>query len=231
MPDRTTLRLGSASAIVGALIALVTNLVHPRPADFNDPVAEELRLVAESDGWIAIHLGILLGTLLITAGLYVASRTLIDQGVEAWRRLAVGSLLVSTPVLFITLGIDGYATKEAADAVAGGGSAALAAGTALVHAGWGVFTLFVITYVGITPFLFGLAIAGSRVYPAAFGWPVAALGLVSVVAGVLGTIDGPSATFFILFIISSGLLTLWVLAIGVLLWRQVPAGAPAPARA
>jgi hypothetical protein len=83
--------------------------------------------------------------------------------------------------------------------------------------------------VGITPMLFGMAIAGSRVYPAAFGWPVVALGLVSVVAGVLGTFDGPSATFFLLFIISSGLLTLWVLAVGILMWRQVPVGAAAPA--
>jgi hypothetical protein len=229
MPDRTTLRIGSASAVLGALIALVTNLLHPRPADFDQPVAEEIRLVAESGGWIAIHLGILLGTLLITAGLYVASRTLVDRGVEAWRRLAVGSLLVSTPVLFITLGIDGYATKTAADAVAGGGEAALAAATALVHAGWGIFMLFVITYVGITPILFGMALAGSRVYPVAFGWPVAALGLVSVVAGVLGTVDGPSATFFLLFMISSGLLTLWVLGVGILMWRQVPVGAAAPA--
>ena len=65
MPDRTTLRLGSGSAILGALLALVTNFLHPRLSDYDDPVAEELRVVAESDGWIAIHLGILLATLLI----------------------------------------------------------------------------------------------------------------------------------------------------------------------
>jgi hypothetical protein len=231
MPDRTTLRLGAGCAVLGAVVALVTNFLHPRLSDFGDPVAEELRLVAQSGGWIAIHLGILLGTLLITAGLYVASRTLVDQGVEAWRRLAVGSLLVSTPVTIITLGIDGYATKAVADALAGGGPAALAAGAAVAHVGWGVFMLLTITYLGITPILFGMAVAGSRVYPAAFGLPVVVLGLVALVAGVLGTVDGPSATFFLLFSISSGLLTLWVLAIGILLWRRVPVVAAAPAGA
>jgi hypothetical protein len=231
MPDRTMLRLGSASAILGALLALVTNFLHPRLSDYDDPVAEELRVVAESDGWIAIHLGILLATLLITAGLYAASRTLVDQGVETWRRMAVGSLLISTPVTIATLGVDGYATKAVADALVGGGQAALAAGTAVRHVGWGFAMLLTITFLGVTPILFGLAVAKSEVYPAAFGWPVVVLGLVSLVAGVLGTVDGPSATFFLVFWIASGLLTLWVLGLGISMWRRVSEAAPAPAKA
>lgn len=222
--DRTTLRIGSVCAVLGAVVALVFSILEPR-VDSADPIVDQLQVVTESDGWIFHHLGTLLFTLLITAALYVVSRTLADRGVEVWRHLAVGSLLVSTPIAFITVALDGYATKAAADAAAGGGNVALAAGTAFVYAVWGVFMLETILYLGVTPILFGLAVSRSRVYPAAFGWPVILVGLLSVTAGVLGTADGPSATFDVLFTISTGLLTLWLLAIGVMLWRRAPTAA------
>jgi hypothetical protein len=232
MPDRSTLRIGSACAIFGGVLALITNLLHPRLSEFDDYVTGELRLVADSDGWIPVHLGLLLGTLLISAGLYVASRTLADQGVDGLRRLAVGSLLVGTAVAVVTLVFDGYATKAVADAwAAAQDDVTLAAGTAVAELGWAAFMGLVIVYLGTTPMLIGLAVARSRVYPAAFGWPVVILGLLAVVSGVMGVLDGPSTTFFLLFTVASGLLTLWVIGIGILLWRRVGEAVPAPAAA
>jgi hypothetical protein len=78
--------------------------------------------------------------------------------------------------------------------------------------------------------LFGMAVAGSRVYPAAFGWPVAARPGVRY-GRRAGNRRRPLGHVLLLFIISPGLLTLWVLAIGILLWRQVPVGAATPASA
>lgn len=232
MPDRSTLRIGSACAIVGGVLALITNLLHPRLSEFDDYVTAELRLVADSDGWIPIHLGLLLGTLLISAGLYVASRTLADQGVDGLRRLAVGSLLVGTAAAVMTVAIDGYATKAVADAwAAAQDDVTLATGTAVAEIGWAAFMSLVLVYLGTTPALIGWAVARSRAYPAAFGWPVVILGLLAVVSGVMGMLDGPSATFFLLFTISSGLLTVWVIAIGILMWRRVPQAVPAAAAA
>jgi hypothetical protein len=200
----------------------VLTILEPR-LGFDDPVADQLRVVAESDGWIAYHLGTLLFMLLIAAALYVVGQSLVGQGVEVWLHLGVGSLLVSTPVALISVGLDGYASRAADDAVASGGNGALSTGTTLVYAVWGVSMLETIMYLGVTPILFGLAVAWSRIYPAAFGWPVILVGLLSVTAGVLGTLYGPSATFEVLFTISAGLLTLWVLAIRVVLWRRSPA--------
>ena len=232
MPDRSTIRLGSAGAIVGGVLALATNLLHPRLTEFGDYVPAELRMVADSDGWVPIHLGLLVAVLLISAGLYVASRTLADQGVDGLRRLAVGSLLVGTAAAVMTVVVDGYATKTVADAWAASQSdATLAAGTAVAEIAWALFMGMILVFLGTTPVLVGLAVARSRVYPAAFGWPVVVLGLLAVASSVMGVLDGPSAAFFVLFTISSGLLTIWVIGIGILLWRRVAEVVPAPAAA
>ncbi len=217
MSERTLYRVGAWAAVVGAVIALVTNLVHPRISEFEDYVGAELREVRDSDGWLAIHLGLLLGSLLIILGLFALARSLKGGPAEGWARLALGGLLISAPVAVLTLMVDGYATKQVADAAAQGSSAA---GVAVVHLGWALFMGLIIMFLGITPFLFGVAVAVDGRYPASLGWGAALLGAASVVIGVVGTISGPSGGFFIVFTVTSGLLTLWVLILGVLLGRR-----------
>ncbi|MGH2723347.1 MAG: hypothetical protein ACRDI0_03625 [Actinomycetota bacterium] len=132
----------------------------------------------------------------------------------------------------VTLAIDGYATKAVADAwsAASGADQAslLAAGTAVAEVGWALFMVLVLTVLGITPILFGWAVAVSGRYPALLGWPIAVVGAGSVVASVIGLAGGPSAAFFLVFVVTSALATLWVLAIGIVLWRRAGASAPVP---
>lgn len=224
MSERTILRMGAGAAVLGAVVLLAGNLLHPRPEDFDAPIASELQSVAESGGWVAIHLAILLGIVLITFGLFALARSLKGTEAEPQARVALGGLLISAPVAVVTLGIDGYATKAVADAVAAapGDAAALAAGTAVAEVGWGLFMLTAMTILGITPVLYGLALAASKEWPAAFGWPIVVIGLGSIVAGLMGTFGGPSAGFFMLFTVTSVVLTLWVLAGGIRLWTRTP---------
>jgi hypothetical protein len=216
MTDRDLYRVGSAGAVVGAVVALVTNLIHPRLSSYDDLVGETLREAAGSDAWILIHLGLLLGTLLIVLGLFALARSMKGGLADGLARLALGALLVSAPVAVLTLAVDGYATKQVADA----GDAGAAAGAAVVHIGWALFMALIISFIGITPALFGLAAARSGIYPAWLGWVAALLGLAAVVVGVVGSVDGPSAGFDVAFTATSGLLTLWVLVLGVLLGRR-----------
>lgn len=126
---------------------------------------------------------------------------------------------MSAPVAVLAPAVDGYATKLVAGAAASGGIE-FAAGAAVVHIGWALCMALTISFIGFMRALVGLAVAQSRIYPAWLGWRAVILGLVAVVTGVMGTLDGGSAAFFVVFTVVSGLLTLWVLVFGVLLGRR-----------
>lgn len=221
MEDRMLFRVGSWAAIGGAIVALVTNLAHPRISNYDDYVRETLAKVSESDAWIAIHLGLLLGTLLIVVGLFVFARSMKGGPADGLARLGLGSLLVAAPVAVLTLLVDGYATKAVADewAVAMN-DATRAAGAAVLQVTWAMFVGLIILFVGVTPLVLGVAAARSGIYPAWLGWLAALVGLVAVVVGVVAAVDGPSAGFFTVFTAASGLLTVWVLVLGVLVGRR-----------
>jgi hypothetical protein len=226
MPDRALVRLGGSAAIGGSVLAIVFNLLHPRPTVEGDPVRALLSSVADSDGWVLIHLGILLASLLITVGLFVLARTIKGTPGENLGRLALGSLLISAPVAVMTFVVDGYSTKAVADAWAAASgpqqAAALAAGTAVAEVAWAMFMGSIITFLGGTPVIFGAAIVASRTYPAMLGWVGIVFGLVSVAAGAWGMLGGPSDGFLMVFTVSSLVLTLFVLIIGVFLFRRAP---------
>lgn len=61
MSEPTLFRVGSACLIVGSLLAIVVNALHPRTTDIANPQAL-VQLAAASDLWVADHLGILLAT-------------------------------------------------------------------------------------------------------------------------------------------------------------------------
>lgn len=227
MPDRTLFRWGSWAAIVGGVIALAGNLLHPRIENFDDTIAEELRIIGETDAWVEIHLGLLVGFLLITFGLFALSRSMKGGPAEGIARIALGSLLISTPVAIFGLLIDGYAMGAIADAAAAD-PAVLAAATAGGEIGWAGFMGVVILALGVTPALFGLAVAKDGGYPAWLGWGAFLFGLVSVGAGAWGVLDGASSGFFLVFAVSSGIITLWVIAIGVLLGRRAGGSVTVP---
>jgi hypothetical protein len=230
MVDRKSLRFGSVCAIGGALIALVANLLHPRISRFEDPVPTFIREVADFDAWIPLHLALVASILLIAAGQFVFLRTLKGGPADRLVRLGLGALLVSTPIALLTLGIDGYAEKVAADAAAASpSSTTFAIAAAIAHVSWAAFMVTVLSFVGLTPILFGLAVIRSEEYPAPLGWGAMLFGAGAVVAGLVG-FGGQSGLFWGLFLATSGPLTVWVLILGVLLWRKVPEATPSPAR-
>jgi hypothetical protein len=52
--EQSLYRIGSVSAIVGSLIAIVANLLHPRSATVADPEAF-LKMITESGIWVGDH--------------------------------------------------------------------------------------------------------------------------------------------------------------------------------
>ncbi|MSQ41376.1 MAG: hypothetical protein EXR55_06980 [Dehalococcoidia bacterium] len=68
MADRTLLRIGSLSAIIGSILSLVGNILFPR-ADDPTNVTAFLEKAADSSIWVGAHIGILVGVLLTTGEL------------------------------------------------------------------------------------------------------------------------------------------------------------------
>ena len=68
------LQIGGWCGVVGSLLAGVGNLVHPvTPMD--DPVGVA-RVIADSGGWVPVHLAIVVGILLMLGGLVALDQSI-----------------------------------------------------------------------------------------------------------------------------------------------------------
>lgn len=227
MDDRALFRWGSWAAIIGGVATIALNAVHPRPASFPDPVTNEIARVGESGSWIGIHMGIFAGFLLIAFGLFAVARSMKGGPAEGIARVALGSLLISTPIVLATLLVDGYSLKALADAAVQDPSLAPAA-AAGAHLGWGLFMGTALLAVGVNPILFGWAVAADGRYPAWLGWAGVLFGLGGIGAGWIGIAGGSTQGYWVTFTISSGLATLWVIALGMMLGRRAPGAVTIP---
>ena len=224
MPDRSLVRVGSVSAVLGAIILIVANILHPRGADFGD-TAEHLQEIADAGIYLGDHIGLLVGALLLTGGLIGISRSLTEGGGAVWARLGLAAAVASAALMVVVVAVDGIAFKAVADEWASSQNAALfQAAYVLEQIGLGLFTMLIFFVFGVTFILYGLAVALSEVYQKWLGWLALALGIAAAVIGVIQAFDGPSDTLTnVLFPIVSVLLTVWVLVLGVLMWRKTSA--------
>jgi hypothetical protein len=108
----TLRRLGALSGIVGAFLAIIGNLLHPRlPAD---PIAAHT-IVAQQRYWDVVHLIILLaGVCLAVFFVALASESTTPRG-RAWNWAGTIVGLLGAAVLIVGIAIDGYAGKALAD--------------------------------------------------------------------------------------------------------------------
>lgn len=227
---RLLYRIGAVSAILGSLIALAGNALHPRvsSSDLGDPVAF-LRLVHESSMWTTAHAAIIVAALLFLGGQVAIYESLRAGRAAALARLALASALVGGATNLIVLAIDGIVMSEVAEAwataPAAEKAAALQAGAAMYHLDFGLFSILTaLMFFGVPFILYGLSVVSSEPYPRWLGWVAvvggsgaAAVGLVEAYAGVT------AATFLILFPILAAMLSIWLLVMGVLLWRRANA--------
>jgi hypothetical protein len=226
-------RIGSAAGIVGALLGMVGNLIHPAtPTDDPEGVA---RTIADSELWVADHLAIVLGLILMLGGLVAIAHSIQGGLPGALARLGSVAAVAGITVGLILVTLDGLAAKQIAEAWTTAPPEEQAAALRLVMAeetiNFALAALFNILFAGVTFILYGLAVAWSRVYPRWLGWVVVVAGLGSVVAGLVQAYAGESTTVTrVLTIIFPTVITLWLVQICVLLFRQAPALERAAAR-
>src|SRR5215207_4263914 len=78
-------RIGAVAGIVGSLLAMVGNLLHPAPP-IGDPEGVA-RAIAESTIWVPVHLVIVLGLILMLGGLVAISSSIKGGRAGALARL------------------------------------------------------------------------------------------------------------------------------------------------
>ncbi len=230
LPDRRLIRIGAVAGIVGSLLAMVGNLLHPDTPTGNDPNGVA-RAIAESAIWIPVHLTIVIGLILMLGGLVAIYHAITAEPARAAVRLGYIAAIAGITVGLVLVILDGLSAKHLADAwaVAAPDQRAIALGLVVVvvvvvveeSINFSLAALFNILFAGVTFILFGVAVARSRTYPAALGWVAAAAGAGSIIVGVLqaylGESTGLTQTLTIIF---PTVITAWVVLMGVLLLQR-----------
>src|SRR6266542_6424043 len=222
-------RLGGASAIIGAILGGVGNLVHPVTPE-NDPVGVA-RVIADSDIWVPIHLAIVLGIALMLGGLVAVYHSIRGGLPGALARFGLFAAVVGATIGLVLVILDGVAARQLAQEWAAAPADQKATALSLVHANetsnFALASLFNFVFAAATFILFGLAVALSDVFPRWLGWAVFLAGLASIGAGLIQAFVGePTDASRILTIIGPTFITLWLLVIGILLLRRESPLAP-----
>src|SRR5918996_1010483 len=218
--DFRVFRIGWMAAIVGSLLGLVGNLMHPvTPIGNPEGVA---RVIAESGIWVPVHLAIVLGIVLMLGGLVALRHSIRDGLAGALARFALIAAVAGAAIGLVLVILDGVAARQLAEewAAAAPGRRELALG--LVQANetinFALASLFNVVFAAATFILFGLAVAVGDAYPRWLGWVAIGAGVLSVGAGAIqASIGEPTDATRVLTIIGPTVITLWLLVMGMLL--------------
>jgi hypothetical protein len=224
--QRSLLRIGSIAFIVGIIIAIVSTAIHPSR---EDPSNHHLVFAeyASDDSWVAVHVGQLVGGIMVFAGGFVALYRLLIQSesnmasILAWIGLA---LAIMTASAIGVLQADGIALKMAVDSWVAAlpeekaTTFMVAEGIRLIE--YGTNSIFRI-FQGTVAIVFGGAIVKSRLLPRWIGGAGIVVGVITIYAGIevayfafgyanIGGLRGISMVIY----------AIWIIVLGGLMWRK-----------
>ncbi len=214
-------KVGAVSAIAGAIILLVGTSLHPMEEDPNDPVAAFTEY-ADDSLWVGSHLTQLLGIVLIVAALLTLTHLLTNDKGGGWSQFGSAFAISSLAIAAALQAVDGIALKVMVDNwVAAPESEKMA----IFHATIGVrqvdvglasmFSMFI----GLTVVLYGVSIVMTDRFPSWLGLIAIFGGGATVTAGVMYAYTGFSKVAMSVSMPASLLLLLWLIVLGVRMWR------------
>ena len=225
MPDRSYLRMGGAMAVLGGVLALVGNVLHPRWSDVDD--VELYTNIADSGIWKADHLILVVALIFTTAGIVAVARALEGGDGDALARYGLLATVIGGSVAIANISVDGYAMRAAAenfvDAIPQDRSGAFWAVNAVDNVSSAMFSVWTLVLLGVSPLLLGLAAIRSGRIAAWIGWAAVLGGVVSGGVGLAGLADVDPDSLIIPFLVGSMLVTVWVLGAGWTVWQQASA--------
>jgi hypothetical protein len=222
--NQSLARLGSVSAFAGAIVLLVSTLLHPMSRDPND-APEAFAEYAADSFYVWTHLGQFAGFALLGAALVALAATFEPARASAWARIGLAATIVGIAIAAALQAVDGVALKVTVDrwAAATGDTRAVIyeAALAVRQIEIGLASLLSIT-TGLTLIAFGLAMLLGARYPRWLG----AIGLLDgvgmVAAGAAQAATGFSALAMTLSMAASSVLLIWIILAGIFMWRLAP---------
>lgn len=220
------LRAGAVAGLGSAAVAVLFNAIHPRATSesLND-ITELLRIVSASGSWRLVHLASVVASLVGVVAIVAILWSMVLHGSNRWPLAALVLLVITTPTLLLSVGLDGFAIKTVADrwAAAGGGDQSLVtAATALRSVDVAVLNVVMIGHFGLIAILLGVATWSSRLYGKWIGLVAIAAGVLGVLCGTLQALSGKLTAFsyLILLTVSLALFTIWLTLCSIVLWRK-----------
>src|SRR6476646_12100124 len=223
-PDRPMTRFAAAAGVLGVLVVVAMDQLHPGKAPPNDSAASFLEY-SRSSTWTAVHIGQCTGALLLSLMLLTVAR------LGAVRRGAVGVLasvgglaaVLYAAVFAVQMAVDGVALKGAVHrwvtaTGAGEKQAAFLTASALRDLEKGLAGFFQLLG-GTSLLALGLSIAIGGLLPRWLGWVAVVAGAGLVAGGVLTAHTGFSSAASAVLLGPSVLLLVFVLGASVPMWR------------
>ena len=114
---RATQTIGGWLALIGGLLALVANGLHPHPSSFD--LQALLAEIAGSNAWMPIHLTLIAAMLLILGAMAAITLTLEGEPGATLARFALVAALVGGALsILVSTSMDGFAMKQVAQRLA-----------------------------------------------------------------------------------------------------------------
>jgi hypothetical protein len=222
MLSRSERRIGATCAIAGSVLLFIGTYLHPMTADPNDVVAAFTEYAANRL-WVASHLTQLAGVALAVAALLLLARQLEAASGTGWSRIAGGGAIASLAVTSVLQAVDGIALKVMVDtwamAPASQKEIALHAAFAVRQVEIGLASTVSFLF-GLTVIVYGVALLVDHTYPKWLGGLAIVGGLLSTVAGVVMAYTGFSKLAMAINMPATSILLVWMLTLGVLMWRR-----------
>jgi hypothetical protein len=222
MQHRNASRAGATCAIAGAALLFLGTYLHPMEANPNELVAAFTEYAAD-DFWVAGHLMQLAGIASMAAALVFLTAVLEARRGSGIARIAAGGAIASLALADALQAVDGIALKNMVDVWA---AAPAPQKREVFHAAFavrrievGLASMLSLSF-GLTATLYGVALIGARTYPKWFAALAMVAGTPTIASGVLMAYSGFSGFSMAINMPASAILLVWMLTLGILMWRQ-----------
>jgi len=222
-PQGATDRITPALLVIGAIIGLIGNALHPHIV--NPSTESKLRVIADTSIWVSVHVAVIVAVLLVIGGLVGFGAANSDPSAAPLMRLGTGAALVGGALVSVSTSIDGFAMRPMALAWASAQSEEAVAIARIARgvdqAGFAIWSIGMLVFFGFAFICLGLAANATGRFPALFGWAAVGGGVLSGTAALLQIANtGENSAAETLFLIGSVVITLWSLVLGVMLSRR-----------